>query len=202
MCADDLVSILPFLFVKARIDRLLAHFKFVSAFHISDEDGGQIEVYFTNFRIIVERITTFIIPDHELPTSMRTFTEVDQLALTPMPPPSVLASSSARYKDEEESKQEVLVRHEPQDSVSTDQKFSISVDEIIDLMSRPVKHSNSERTLNRQSVHIKACDLQLDKHKSNESFEDDNKHSRMDYMLKHLDSYQHETHINKSWIKK
>lgn len=65
VCADDLVSILPFLFVKARIDRLLAHFNFVSAFHMSDEEGGQIEVYFTNFTIIVERITTFVMPESQ-----------------------------------------------------------------------------------------------------------------------------------------
>lgn len=75
VCADDLVSILPFLFVKARIDRLLAHFKFVSAFHISDEEGGQIEVYFTNFTIIVERILTFNMPEQM--GRERAFTEVD-----------------------------------------------------------------------------------------------------------------------------
>jgi hypothetical protein len=51
--------------VKARIDRLLAHYKFVCAFHMSDEDGGQMEVYLTNFTIIVERITHFEIPELE-----------------------------------------------------------------------------------------------------------------------------------------
>lgn len=76
--ADDLVSILPFLFVKARVERLLAHYKFVCAFHISDEDGGQLEVYFTNFKIIVERITTFKLPVDGLYQSERTFTEVEQ----------------------------------------------------------------------------------------------------------------------------
>lgn len=36
---DDLVSIMPYLFVKAKVDRLLANFKFVSAFHMCDDDG-------------------------------------------------------------------------------------------------------------------------------------------------------------------
>jgi hypothetical protein len=37
--ADDLVSILPYLFVKANVDRLLAHFNFIVAFHIASDEG-------------------------------------------------------------------------------------------------------------------------------------------------------------------
>lgn len=37
--ADDLVTILPYLFVKAKIDRLLAQFNFIQAFHRGDGDG-------------------------------------------------------------------------------------------------------------------------------------------------------------------
>ena len=36
VCADDLVAILPYLFVQAKVDRLFAHFNFVCAFHISE----------------------------------------------------------------------------------------------------------------------------------------------------------------------
>lgn len=57
--ADDLVSILPFLFVNARIERLLAQFHFIDAFHRSVSDGDQVEVYLTNLRIVVERLGNF-----------------------------------------------------------------------------------------------------------------------------------------------
>jgi hypothetical protein len=57
--ADDLVSILPFLFVNARIERLLAQFLFIDAFHRSESDGDQVEVYLTNLRIVVERLRNF-----------------------------------------------------------------------------------------------------------------------------------------------
>lgn len=63
MTADDLVTILPYLFVKARIDRILAQFNFIDAFHKSESDGDQVEVYLTNFRIVVERITIFTLPE-------------------------------------------------------------------------------------------------------------------------------------------
>lgn len=39
VCADDLVAILPYLFVQANVDRLFAHFNFVCAFHISEGHG-------------------------------------------------------------------------------------------------------------------------------------------------------------------
>lgn len=63
MTADDLVTILPYLFVKAKIDRLLAQFNFIDAFHKSESDGDQVEVYLTNFRIVVERILSFKLPE-------------------------------------------------------------------------------------------------------------------------------------------
>lgn len=47
--ADDLVRILPYLFVRAKIDRLLAHFNFIEAFHRCESDGDPVEVYKTNF---------------------------------------------------------------------------------------------------------------------------------------------------------
>lgn len=47
---------MPYLFVKAKIKRLYAHYLFTIAFHISVEGGAQIEVYLTNFMIVIERI--------------------------------------------------------------------------------------------------------------------------------------------------
>jgi hypothetical protein len=63
--ADDLVMILPYLFVKAKIDRLLAQFNFIEAFHRGESDGDKVEVYLTNFRIVIERIQKFKLPDPE-----------------------------------------------------------------------------------------------------------------------------------------
>ena len=57
--ADDLVTILPFLFVKAKISRLLAHIQFIEAFHYSVSDGDQVEVYLTNLKIVKQRIQGF-----------------------------------------------------------------------------------------------------------------------------------------------
>jgi hypothetical protein len=53
------VALLPYLFVKSKIERLLAQFHFVEAFHRSESDGDQIEVYMTNFRIVIEVIKNF-----------------------------------------------------------------------------------------------------------------------------------------------
>lgn len=39
ICADDLVAILPYLFVQAKVPRLYAHFNYVCAFHISEGEG-------------------------------------------------------------------------------------------------------------------------------------------------------------------
>ena len=58
MTADDLVALLPYLFVKARIDRILAQFNFIEAFHRCESDGDPVEVYKTNFRIVIERINS------------------------------------------------------------------------------------------------------------------------------------------------
>lgn len=53
VCADDLVALLPYLFVKSKIDRLLAQYNFIDAFHRSESDGDQVEVYLTNFKIVI-----------------------------------------------------------------------------------------------------------------------------------------------------
>ena len=62
MCADDLVQVLPYILVKAKIQRMLAHFNYIDAFHYSTNDGDQVEVYKTNLKIAVERIKDFELP--------------------------------------------------------------------------------------------------------------------------------------------
>ena len=42
--ADDLVVTLPYILVKAKIDRLLSHYNYIRAFHYSVDTGDQISV--------------------------------------------------------------------------------------------------------------------------------------------------------------
>jgi hypothetical protein len=53
------VTVLPYVLVKAKIDRLLAHVNYIEAFHFCTNDGDPIEVYRTNLKIAVERIRDF-----------------------------------------------------------------------------------------------------------------------------------------------
>ena len=53
------MTVLPYVLVKAKIDRLLAHFNYIEAFHFCTNDGDPIEVYRTNLKIAVERIRDF-----------------------------------------------------------------------------------------------------------------------------------------------
>jgi hypothetical protein len=57
--ADDIVMILPYLLVKARVGRLLAQYNFIENFHYSGSEGDQIEVYKTNLKIAIQRIKEF-----------------------------------------------------------------------------------------------------------------------------------------------
>ncbi len=56
------MTVLPYLLVKARVSRLLAHTNYIEAFHYSTSEGDQIEVYKTNIKIAVERLKHFKIP--------------------------------------------------------------------------------------------------------------------------------------------
>ena len=57
--ADDLVTILPYLFVRAKVNRLFAHIQFIEAFHYCVSDGDELEVYLTNLKIVKQRIQSF-----------------------------------------------------------------------------------------------------------------------------------------------
>jgi len=63
ICADDLVAVLPWLFIKSKVPRLLAQFLFVEAFHRIESDGDQVEVYMTNWRIVIQVIKDFKIKE-------------------------------------------------------------------------------------------------------------------------------------------
>ena len=54
--ADDLVIILPYVLVQAKIDRLLSHYNFIMAFHYSVDTGDKISVIQTNLNIAVNRL--------------------------------------------------------------------------------------------------------------------------------------------------
>lgn len=56
------MTVLPYLLVRARVHRLLAHTNYIEAFHYSMSDGDQIEVFKTNLKIAMERLKQFKIP--------------------------------------------------------------------------------------------------------------------------------------------
>lgn len=57
--ADVLVEFLPYMLVKAKIDRLLAHYNYIEAFHLATNEGDPIEVYRTNLKIAIQRVWDF-----------------------------------------------------------------------------------------------------------------------------------------------
>ena len=57
--ADVLVEFLPYVLVKAKIDRLLAHYNYIEAFHLTTNEGDPVEVYRTNLKIAIQRIWDF-----------------------------------------------------------------------------------------------------------------------------------------------
>ena len=59
--ADDVVSALPYLLVKANIGRMWAHMNYIEAFNYSDDAGSLVEVYLTNLKIAKQRISGFLI---------------------------------------------------------------------------------------------------------------------------------------------
>ena len=61
--ADALVAYLPYIFVMAKIERLLAHYNYIEAFHLTTNGGEVIEVYRTNLKITIQRIWDFKLPD-------------------------------------------------------------------------------------------------------------------------------------------
>jgi hypothetical protein len=63
--ADALVAYLPYIFVMAKIDRLLAHYNYIEAFHLTTNGGEIIEVYRTNLKITIQRIWDFKLPGEE-----------------------------------------------------------------------------------------------------------------------------------------
>lgn len=109
--ADDLVSILPYLFVKSKIKRLFTHFLFTLAFHISDDSGGQIEVYLTNFRIIIERIQSYKFTDSDGRTNSMAST-VDSM-YTPRDTMKVDFDTNFTSEELSQSRTTTLIEPEP-----------------------------------------------------------------------------------------
>ena len=44
MTADDLAYIIPYILVKAKIERLLSHYNYIMTFHYSVNEGDMISV--------------------------------------------------------------------------------------------------------------------------------------------------------------
>lgn len=92
MNADDLVTALPYLVVKAQIPRLEAQIMFIEAFHYSEDAGSILEVYLTNLKIARQRILDFRL--HREPQSFVVEREISKSFNTP----------STRVKETKEAK--------------------------------------------------------------------------------------------------
>lgn len=57
--ADDFCAILPYIFVKARVRRLYAHYLFTKAFHVDDDQGSRMQNILANFEMVIESIQSF-----------------------------------------------------------------------------------------------------------------------------------------------
>ena len=56
MTADDLAYIIPYILVKAKIERLLSHYNYIMTFHYSVNEGDMISVVQTNLDIAITRL--------------------------------------------------------------------------------------------------------------------------------------------------
>ena len=54
--ADHLATIIPYVLVKAKIDRILSHYNYIQAFHFSVNQGDITSVVQTNLDIAMTRL--------------------------------------------------------------------------------------------------------------------------------------------------
>ena len=54
MTADDLAYIIPYILVKAKIERLMSNYNYIMAFHYSVNEGDMISVVQTNLKIAIK----------------------------------------------------------------------------------------------------------------------------------------------------
>ena len=64
IAADHLATFIPYVLVKARIDRLLAHHNYIQAFMISSNEGNEISVVNTNLNIAITRLKNKDFDEH------------------------------------------------------------------------------------------------------------------------------------------
>jgi len=56
MNADDLVNMLPYIIVLAKVPRFIAHARYIVYFHYTEETGDVYSMYKTNLEVVLERI--------------------------------------------------------------------------------------------------------------------------------------------------
>lgn len=56
VCADDLVNMLPYIIVRAKVPRFIAHARYIVYFHYTEEMGDVFSMYKTNLEVALERI--------------------------------------------------------------------------------------------------------------------------------------------------
>jgi len=62
--ADHLAVFIPYVLVKAKIDRFLAHYNYIQAFMLSANEGGEISVVNTNLNIAMMRLRNNDFDEH------------------------------------------------------------------------------------------------------------------------------------------
>jgi len=60
MCADDLVNMLPYIIVRAKVPRFIAHARYIVYFHYTEETGDVFSMYKTNLEVVLERIANHV----------------------------------------------------------------------------------------------------------------------------------------------
>lgn len=56
MNADDLCSMLPFIIVRAKVPRFIAHARYIVYFHYTEEMGDEFSMYKANLEVVLQRI--------------------------------------------------------------------------------------------------------------------------------------------------
>ncbi len=77
--ADHLATIIPYVLVKAKIDRILSHYNYIQAFHFSVNQGDITSVVQTNLDIAMTRLKSNDFDEHILKVDPNFFNREKEL---------------------------------------------------------------------------------------------------------------------------
>ena len=79
--ADHLATFIPYILVKAKIERVLSHYNYIQAFHFSVNEGDEISVVNTNLNIAITRLKSNDFDEHIKKVDPAFFEREEQLEL-------------------------------------------------------------------------------------------------------------------------